>query len=262
MYNQDRTDTINLPPDEPRCQPSTPCSMRGDCARFKAALPKTGAILKDYSLEPCGGSWFCDGYTSARNWGWGPEPRKPRRGDEDVAGPDAAGADLRADHGAGGAGIHGGRAGAEPSQAAAGNSQGRRGADSAVVTKPTPADTLRREQGRAAREALEAALALQLRAHRLDAGMRRQHRPFQEIGYVFDFAWPERDPAVLVEVQGGIWTGGAHARPQGVLRDMDKANRANLAGACLLQVSAADIKTGRAVELIRQALAQQGEAAD
>lgn len=130
-----------------------------------------------------------------------------------------------------------------------------------MVKSLSPAETLRREQGRAAREALESALALQLRACRLDAGMLRQHRPFSEIGYLFDFAWPDRDPAVFVEVQGGIWTGGAHARPQGVLRDMDKANRANLAGACLLQVSAADIKSGRAVDLIRQALALHREAA-
>jgi hypothetical protein len=117
------------------------------------------------------------------------------------------------------------------------------------------ADTLKREEAKARRERLESELALQLRAHRLDAGMCRQYRPFAEIGYLFDFAWPDLDPQVFVEVQGGIWTAGAHTRPQGVLRDMDKANRANLAGACLLQVSADDIKSGRAIELIRQALA-------
>lgn len=132
-----------------------------------------------------------------------------------------------------------------------------------MPSKPSllPADVLKRKQARAARERLESELALQLKAHRLDAGMQRQHRPFQDVGYLFDFAWPKACPAVLVEVQGGIWTGGAHARPQGVLRDMDKANRANLAQACLLQVSAADIKSGRAVALIRQALALGTEVA-
>lgn len=79
MYNQDRTDSLNLPPEEPRCQPSTTCNVRTECARFKASLPKQGAILRDYSLEPCGGTPFCDGYTHVRNWGWGPAPREPRK---------------------------------------------------------------------------------------------------------------------------------------------------------------------------------------
>lgn len=119
----------------------------------------------------------------------------------------------------------------------------------------TPADALKREQAKAKREALESALALALRAHNLDDGMVRQHRPFEGSRMAFDFAWPNRTTPVLVEVQGGIYSGGAHVRPKGVLRDMDKANRANVLGWCVLQVSADDIKSGRAVELIRQGLA-------
>lgn len=118
----------------------------------------------------------------------------------------------------------------------------------------TPAATLKRQQAAAKREALEAELALALRAHKLDAGMVRQHKPFADVGYAFDFAWPERETPVLVEVQGGIWSGGAHVRPQGVLRDMDKLNRAAVRGWCVLQVSADDIRSGRAVELIRRGL--------
>lgn len=119
----------------------------------------------------------------------------------------------------------------------------------------TAAEVLKRESAKARRDALEEALALALRAHRLHEGMVRQYRPFDDKAYAFDFAWPERETPVLVEVQGGIWSSGAHVRPQGVLRDMDKLNRAAVRGWCVLQVSADDIKTGKAVELIRQGLA-------
>lgn len=120
----------------------------------------------------------------------------------------------------------------------------------------TPAAAvLKRESAKARREALEEALALALRAHRLHEGMVRQYRPFDDKAYAFDFAWPDRETPVLVEVQGGIWSGGAHVRPQGVLRDMDKLNRAAVRGWCVLQVSADDIKSGKAVALIREGLA-------
>jgi very-short-patch-repair endonuclease len=68
----------------------------------------------------------------------------------------------------------------------------------------------------------------------------------------WDFAWP--DHKVAVEVQGGIWTQGAHARGNGLLRDYEKANLASLHGWCVLYVAAEHIRTGRAIEWIRDAL--------
>jgi hypothetical protein len=117
----------------------------------------------------------------------------------------------------------------------------------------TPAEA-KKAAAKAKRESLEASLAFSLRAHKLDGGMVRQYRPFDDVRYAFDFAWPDRDPIVLVEVQGGIWSGGAHVRPQGVLRDMDKLNRCAVRGWAVIQVSAEHIKSGQAVEWIRQAL--------
>ena len=118
----------------------------------------------------------------------------------------------------------------------------------------TPAAILKRESAKARREALEEALALQIRAVGLARGMVRQHKPFADIGYAYDFAWPDREPVVLVEVQGGLHTGGAHVRAKGVQRDMDKLNRAQLRGWMVLQVSAENIKSGRALALIEQAV--------
>lgn len=116
-----------------------------------------------------------------------------------------------------------------------------------------PAAKLARETTRAKRERLESALALALRASYLCGGMVRQYRAISDRRYAWDFAWP--DKRLLVEVQGGLWVRGAHSRPLGIQRDMDKLNIATLAGWRVLQVSAADIKSGAAVQCIGQALA-------
>ena len=44
----------------------------------------------------------------------------------------------------------------------------------------------------------------------------------------FDFAWP--DLKFAVELEGGIFTRGAHSSPMGILRDMDKGNLAVMLG--------------------------------
>jgi hypothetical protein len=40
--------------------------------------------------------------------------------------------------------------------------------------------------------------------------------------YEIDWAWP--DLKIGIEIQGGIWSKGAHARPLNILRDMSKRN--------------------------------------
>lgn len=44
----------------------------------------------------------------------------------------------------------------------------------------------------------------------------------------FDYAWVQQ--RVALEVEGGIHTQGAHARPGGILRDMEKYNYAQCMG--------------------------------
>jgi len=41
----------------------------------------------------------------------------------------------------------------------------------------------------------------------------------------FDYAWP--DKKVYLEIQGGLYNGGAHARPWGIRRDMAKSSAAS-----------------------------------
>ena len=45
-----RTISIYLDPKEARCEPVvTACDQRDHCARYQAVLPKTGAMLEDFS---------------------------------------------------------------------------------------------------------------------------------------------------------------------------------------------------------------------
>jgi hypothetical protein len=55
----------------------------------------------------------------------------------------------------------------------------------------------------------------------------------------FDYAWPS--VLVAVEQEGGIWSGGAHARPAGIERDIEKYNAATLLGWRILRYQPQDI---------------------
>src|SRR6187455_3881784 len=68
----------------------------------------------------------------------------------------------------------------------------------------------------------------------------------------FDRAWP--DHMVAVEVQGGVWTNGAHSRGSGVQRDCLKLSMAAAVGWRVLPVTREMIESGEAVRLIAQAL--------
>lgn len=71
--------------------------------------------------------------------------------------------------------------------------------------------------------------------------------PLPHIEYYFhevrkwriDFAWPEKK--VAVEIEGGIWSGGRHVRPQGYIKDMEKYNSLVLHGWLLLRFTPNEI---------------------
>lgn len=64
------------------------------------------------------------------------------------------------------------------------------------------------------------------------------------------------DHKVAVELHGGLWSGGAHARPQGVQRDLEKHNAAVLLGWQVLYFSTADLTTDpeRCIEQVKSLL--------
>lgn len=68
-----------------------------------------------------------------------------------------------------------------------------------------------------------------------------------------DLAWP--DVRLAVEIQGGTWANGRHVRGEGYENDREKANNAQLAGWLVLEVTAAMVEDGRALEYIERGLA-------
>lgn len=124
--------------------------------------------------------------------------------------------------------------------------------------RPQPADTGRRDllQRAGADSELELILLNRLERAGLPLGEPqfhfvpgRQHR--------FDRAWPEidgRSVKVAVEVMGGTWSQNGHARPSKVNADMAKLSMAAALGWRVLPLTKEMIESGRAVELIAQAL--------
>ena len=98
---------------------------------------------------------------------------------------------------------------------------------------------------------LEDLFAFQLDALGL-TGYVREYQAITGRKFRFDFAWLEH--RLLVEVNGGTYTKGAHSTGQGIARDYEKANLATLDGWRVLMFDGKAVKSGEAVEVIRQAL--------
>jgi very-short-patch-repair endonuclease len=102
---------------------------------------------------------------------------------------------------------------------------------------------------------LERHLAASVRAHGLPEP-EREYRFHATRKWRVDFCWvAER---LAVEIEGGIYRGGGHTSVNGIKRDVDKSNALTLAGWRLLRFHGDQVKSGEAVELIRQALAHDG----
>lgn len=99
---------------------------------------------------------------------------------------------------------------------------------------------------------LEQELDFQIRAYSLPPVV-REYRFHPDRRWRFDFCWPQQK--IAFEVEGGIWVGGAHSRGSHFISDCDKYNTATLAGWKVFRVTGEHIKSGKAVELARQALA-------
>jgi very-short-patch-repair endonuclease len=93
--------------------------------------------------------------------------------------------------------------------------------------------------------------------NRLDeAGLPRpetQQRIIPGRRFAFDAVY--RTERLAIEVQGGIWTAGAHSRGSGVSRDAEKLSLAAAHGWRVIAVTRQQIEDGRAVRWIAAALA-------
>ncbi len=63
---------------------------------------------------------------------------------------------------------------------------------------------------------------------------------------------------ILVEVEGGIWSGGRHTRGKGYIGDMEKYNAATMMGFQVLRFSTDQVKSGHAIQQIEKMVGDLG----
>jgi very-short-patch-repair endonuclease len=102
--------------------------------------------------------------------------------------------------------------------------------------------------------ALEDTFAAQLDAYGL-TGYVREYQAIPGRKFRFDFAFIEA--RLLIEVQGGTFSRGAHSTGTGLNRDYEKHNLAQAHGWKTLQFDVKMIKSGEAVSFT-QSIIQQG----
>ena len=98
---------------------------------------------------------------------------------------------------------------------------------------------------------LEDMFAFQLDAVGL-TGYVREYRAIPGRRFRFDFCWVKE--RLAVEIQGGTYSRGAHARPLGIKRDYEKGNLAVQFGWKVLQFDADMVKSGQALDFTERML--------
>lgn len=99
--------------------------------------------------------------------------------------------------------------------------------------------------------ASEDLLSFQLRAFGLE-GFEREYRFCPERKWRADFAHPEA--WLLIEIEGGTWSGGRHTTGGGFLRDCEKYNAATELGWRVLRYTSSMVESGEAVSQIERVL--------
>lgn len=79
-----------------------------------------------------------------------------------------------------------------------------------------------------------------------------EHQFHPDRKFRFDFSWPTL--RVALEVEGGIYTHGAHGSVSGIRRDMDKYNLAASLGWLVLRVTPQEVCMLDIVRLIKAAM--------
>ncbi|WBA79572.1 hypothetical protein [Endozoicomonas sp. GU-1] len=101
------------------------------------------------------------------------------------------------------------------------------------------------------KSALEAAFLMQVRAVKLPEP-EQEFRFHSKRKWRADFAWKEQ--RILVEIEGGVWSGGRHTRGSGFIGDCDKYNTATLEGWRVFRFAGDHVKNGTALNTIERAI--------
>ena len=100
----------------------------------------------------------------------------------------------------------------------------------------------------------ESELIIQLKALKIEFEREFKFHPKRK--WRADFHLVEK--MILVEVEGGIWSGGRHTRGKGYLGDMEKYNAATVMGYRVIRFSTEQVKSGLAIQQIEKMVGDWG----
>ena len=100
----------------------------------------------------------------------------------------------------------------------------------------------------------ESLLATQLKALRIEFEREFKFHPKRKWSADFYIVGKK----ILVEVEGGIWSGGRHTRGKGYIGDMDKYNSATMMGYQVIRFSTEQVKSGLAIKQIEKMVGDLG----
>ena len=101
----------------------------------------------------------------------------------------------------------------------------------------------------------EAIFDLQCRAENIPPAEKELRFDLQR-RWRFDRAWPAA--RVALEIEGGTWNGGRHTRGAGFEADCEKYSAAAIFGWCVIRATTGQVKSGEAIQWVKQALARRG----
>ena len=102
-------------------------------------------------------------------------------------------------------------------------------------------------------------LELHLKAEKIKYKREVKVIPNREFRFDFECYWvnePSVADPILIEVQGGVWLKGksGHSSGTGITRDCEKLSLAAVHGYRCIVVTPAQIRSGKAIQWIKQAL--------
>ena len=120
--------------------------------------------------------------------------------------------------------------------------------------RKTAVKSKRKRRGAKVESIGESLLAMQLKALKIE--FEREFKFHAKRKWRADFHITGKK--LLVEVEGGIWSGGRHTRGKGYLGDMEKYNAATVMGYRVIRFSTEQVKSGLAVQQIEKMVGDWG----
>ena len=80
----------------------------------------------------------------------------------------------------------------------------------------------------------------------------KEHQFHDTRKWRFDYCYPDRK--IAIEVEGGVYTNGAHGSITGILRDMEKYTEAAILGYRILRILPDKLASVSTIELIKRAI--------